>query len=118
VLGLRPVQYEKRASLLSTDYARPEIGFIAQQVRQLLPSLVSEGPSPDRLLAVSYSELIPVLTRAIQEQQAQLDALRAENERPRQAGSRAEASLQSFEQRLRALEGSAAPAPATAQGRP
>ena len=34
--------------------------------------LVTEGADKDRLLSVDYNSLIPLLTKAIQEQQAQI----------------------------------------------
>ena len=79
VLALRPVQYEKKASMQATAYDRHEIGFIAQELQLLLPTLVSEGTDEAKTLAVSYTELIPVLAKALQEQQAQIEALKAQN---------------------------------------
>jgi hypothetical protein len=80
VMDLRPVVYDKKNSILETDYNRHEIGFIAQEIAKVLPSIVTEGKDADKTLAVSYTELIPVLTKAIQEQQAQIEALKAKNE--------------------------------------
>ncbi|MGN7885728.1 tail fiber domain-containing protein [Dyadobacter endophyticus] len=80
VMALNPVQYEKKNSIKDTKYDRHEIGFIAQEVAKVLPSLVTEGKDADKTLGVSYTELIPVLTKAIQEQQAQIESLKAENQ--------------------------------------
>src|SRR6476661_1799549 len=118
VLGLRPVQYEKKASLQSTAYDRREIGFIAQDVQLLLPTLVSEGADAGHPLAVNYIELIPVLTKAIQEQQAQIEVLKAQNAALQtQAGQAAadHASLLTLQSQLARLlgqiqEGGAPPA--------
>ena len=93
VLGLKPVQYEKKASIAASDYSRHEIGFIAQDVQQLLPSLVTEGQDANKTLAVSYTELIPVLTKAIQEQQAQIEALKAANAKLAVANATLQTSL-------------------------
>ncbi|WP_118972955.1 tail fiber domain-containing protein [Taibaiella koreensis] len=88
VMALRPVEYEKKNSISESVYNRHEIGFIAQEIRKVLPSVVTEGKDADKTLAVSYTELIPVLTKAIQEQQAQIDdqntqikTLKAENQK-------------------------------------
>lgn len=79
VMNLRPVEYDKKNSVEASDYNRHEIGFVAQEIKKVLPSLVSEGNDAHKTLSVSYTELIPVLTKAIQEQQAQIEALKAEN---------------------------------------
>lgn len=79
VMKLRPVSYEKKSSLTSDDYGKVrEIGFLAQEVQTVLPNLVSEftKDNGEKILGVQYSELIPVLTKAIQEQQKQIDELK------------------------------------------
>ncbi len=88
IMNLRPVVYDKKNSIPETNYDRHEIGFIAQEIQKVLPSVVTEGKDADKTLAVSYTELIPVLTKAIQEQQAQIDnqntqieTLQAENQK-------------------------------------
>lgn len=79
IMNLRPVEYDKKNSVEAADYNRHEIGFVAQEIKKVLPSLVSEGNDAHKTLSVSYTELIPVLTKAIQEQQAQIELLKAEN---------------------------------------
>jgi hypothetical protein len=49
-----------------------QIGFIAQDVEKILPSIVVTEPNADKTKGMKYSELIPVLVKAIQEQQEQL----------------------------------------------
>jgi hypothetical protein len=80
IMTLRPVEYEKKNSIKDNEYNRHEIGFIAQEIAKVLPSLVTEGKDADKTLAVSYTELIPVLTKAIQEQQAQISGQQAQLE--------------------------------------
>lgn len=79
IMALRPVEYEKKNSIRGNEYNRHEIGFIAQEIGKVLPGLVTEGKDADKTLAVSYTELIPVLTKAIQEQQAQIETLKEKN---------------------------------------
>lgn len=79
VMNLRPVEYDKKNHIDSANYNRHEIGFVAQELQKVLPSLVSQGNDANKTLSVSYTELIPVLTKAIQEQQAQIESLKAEN---------------------------------------
>ena len=63
-------------------------GFLAQDVEQIMPELVGTSKKPVRVDAngikqyeevksVNYVELIPLLTKAIQEQQVQIDELKA-----------------------------------------
>ncbi|MFP3534818.1 tail fiber domain-containing protein, partial [Burkholderia sp. SIMBA_042] len=65
-MALRPVQYEKKNSIESNEYNRHEIGFVAQEVAKVIPSIVTKGVDADKTLAVSYTEIIPILTKAIQ----------------------------------------------------
>jgi hypothetical protein len=51
-------------------------GVIAQEVEKVLPDVVKEGPEGDK--SVCYSELIPILTEAIKQQQQQIDRLLSE----------------------------------------
>jgi uncharacterized coiled-coil protein SlyX len=70
VLKLRPVEY----NLNSNDLR--QVGFIAQEVQKLVPEVVTgkEGDlSKGEILGITYSNLVPVLTKAIQEQQKQIE---------------------------------------------
>jgi hypothetical protein len=70
VLKLRPVEY----ILTSNDLK--QVGFIAQEVQKLVPEVVTgkEGDlSKGEILGITYSNLVPVLTKAIQEQQKQIE---------------------------------------------
>ena len=68
---LRPVTFKwKRDGAAGSSHN----GLIAQEVQQVFPSAVRvDGKSG--LLSVSYAELVPVLIKAVQEQQAKIDAL-------------------------------------------
>jgi len=55
-----------------------QIGFIAQDVIKVLPSVVLTEDNAEKTLGIKYTEIIPVLAKAIQEQQAEIEALRAE----------------------------------------
>ena len=74
---MRPVNYKKKASLESTDYNSNESGFIAQELRKVIPTIVTEGTDKDKLLSVNYNSIIPILTKGIQEQQKQIEELKA-----------------------------------------
>lgn len=91
VLRLNGVSFRWRTE----DYADrglPEgrhYGLVAQEVEEVLPEIVGNGPDGEKALA--YTELIPVLVEAVKELKAESDQLRADNE--------------SLRQRLEALEG-------------
>jgi hypothetical protein len=71
--NIRGVSFEWKRSDYQ-DKGLPEgehYGVIAQEIEQVLPEIVKEGPDGDK--AVSYTELVPILTEAIKEQQKQLE---------------------------------------------
>ena len=72
-MQLNPVHYMKKSSLASTAYTREENGFIAQKIQKILPFIVTEGTDKNKLLSVDYNSFIPMLTKAIQEQQKQIE---------------------------------------------
>jgi hypothetical protein len=69
IMQLNPVNYDKKTALDSAATAN-ENGFIAQELQKIMPELVSEGKDNDKLLSINYTAIIPVLTKAVQEQQA------------------------------------------------
>ena len=73
VMGLRPVEYNMKTE---SDDAQKHLGFIAQEALEVIPSSVSE--MLEGILGMDKSEIIPVLVKAIQEQQAAIDQLKAE----------------------------------------
>ena len=85
LMQLNPVSYEKKNSLISTDYSIKENGFIAQELQKVMPSLVVEGTDKDKLLSVNYTAIIPVLTKAIQEQQKSILEQKKENQEQKKA---------------------------------
>lgn len=77
ILKLHPVSYEKKTNLESTEYNTKEIGFVAQEIRKVLPDIVKEADDSNKLLSVNYDSLIPVLTKAVQELNSKVDELSA-----------------------------------------
>ncbi len=71
---LNPVSYQKRKSLEDSAYTEVEYGFIAQELQKVLPDLVK--PRADGILQVNYTAMIPLLTKALQEQHAEIVELR------------------------------------------
>ena len=83
---LRPVSFEWadkahyfKTSRRSTGVSNPkEMGFIAQEIEQVLPDIVAVDCEGHRV--VNYSALIPLLTKSIQELNGQIETLKAEIE--------------------------------------
>ena len=65
VMRLQPVSFNYRESVESSDYNGHNIGFIAQQVKEVIPEAVITNP--DSLLGINTTTMIPVLVKAIQE---------------------------------------------------
>ncbi len=74
IMTLRPVNF----SWKSDETKKEMLGLIAQDVEKVFPQLIDENR--DGYMGVRYQELVPVLIAAIQEQQAQIEALQADVE--------------------------------------
>ena len=83
---LRPVRY--RFENQDTHPSGPQIGLVAQDVRQEFPALVSEGAGG--YLSLAYPKLTAILVKGIQEQQTELESREKE--------------IDHLEERLAALE--------------
>ena len=67
----------KTYSFKKDEEHTPKIGVLAQEVQAVFPELVTEGA--DGILSVNYQGLVPVLINAINEQDAKIAALEAQN---------------------------------------
>jgi len=56
-----------------------QIGFIAQDVLPLVPEVVLTQNNTEKTLGLKYDAFIPILTKAIQQQQQEIDRLNAAN---------------------------------------
>jgi len=84
-----------------------ETGFIAQELYTVLPDVVTRGgkdPAKEPW-TVDYGRVTPFLTKAIQEQQVEIDALKAENVRL-QAASGRERPVERSDRQARCQNGS------------
>lgn len=63
--GLREIMALKPSSFVVRNTGKPGLGFIAQEVRDVLPILVSEDGNG--MLGVNYDGIIPVLVKAFQD---------------------------------------------------
>lgn len=99
VLKLKPVSYKWKVEKVD-DFIIPDtekevqLGFIAQDVLDIIPAIVQTTywkefeENPGKLekvdmprLGLSYAELIPVLVKAIQEQEEQIEELEAQQQK-------------------------------------
>ena len=55
------------------DNSEKTIGLIAQELLEVIPEVVRIPENQEDYLGVKYAELIPVLIKAIQEQQSVID---------------------------------------------
>lgn len=87
VSQLNPVTYRfKSEQFPAMDLpTRQKMGFLAQEVETVMPELVSTGTKAEDIdgntfesKSVNYVEMIPMLTKAIQEQQALIEDLQNE----------------------------------------
>ncbi|MBW8039572.1 MAG: tail fiber domain-containing protein [Planctomycetes bacterium] len=73
IKSIEGVSFEwKRSEYKDMGFAEGRhFGVIAQEVEKVLPEIVKEGPNGDK--AVSYTELVPIMTEAIKQQQKQIE---------------------------------------------
>ena len=75
ILQLRPVTWNWKDR---PDKGR-HVGLIAQEVETVLPEFVSTDKDAERTKGLNYLGLVPVTIKAIQEQQAQIEAQEKRN---------------------------------------
>lgn len=88
IMSLKPKSYEFDTSFIpGMNLPKGEnFGFIAQEVSLLVPQLVVQqqfpaykGTNQGKYLALNYQGLIPILTKAVQEQQQMIEQLSIQN---------------------------------------
>jgi hypothetical protein len=84
LLQLKPVKYKmlpqlkgdmKADSVMIEKSKEDQVGFLAQDMQKIFPELVTQDKAGK--LGIKYIELIPILVKAYQEQQAVIDDLKA-----------------------------------------
>ncbi len=83
--NIRPISnaLEKTLSLNGVEFDftnrdESSIGFIAQEVEQVVPQLVFGGDGEDDLKSIAYQNFVALLVEAIKDQQKQIDDLKIE----------------------------------------
>jgi len=74
ILQLQPKTYNWK----NRDQKHKSLGLIAQEVAPIIKEIVVAQDNPEKTLGISYTELIPVLIKAIQEQQNIIDSQQSE----------------------------------------
>jgi ethanolamine utilization microcompartment shell protein EutS len=72
ILNLRA----KRFYYKNDENKKEYVGFIAQEVEEYIPEVVSTDNTEERYKAIAYEKLIPFLVEAIKEQQKQIEELK------------------------------------------
>jgi hypothetical protein len=89
---LRPVTYHWK-KIEDVGMKGEQIGFIAQEVEKVLPQVVLTQDNEEKTKGLKYDEIIPVLTKAVQE-------LDAENKKLKLANESLEARLDVLEKKM------------------
>ena len=84
-MELSPKQYVHHSSIDQSTWGKENIprtiGLIAQEVYDIIPEAVDVPEnSVTGLWGLNYDKLIPVLVKAIQEQQTQIESYKSEND--------------------------------------
>lgn len=74
ILAIKTYEYQYK----DDENEKIHLGVMAQELEKILPNLVTEKKKEDDKLAVNYLELIPVLVKAIQDQNSEIEALKKE----------------------------------------
>lgn len=99
VMLLNPVSYLMK----DQKGSKRNIGLISQEVKEIFPSITHYVEESD-LLTLSYSELIPILIKALQEQQTIIEAQNSKIDSQTLETSQQNAAIQLLIQRMNALE--------------
>lgn len=83
--GQMDSDHEDGKLVIDRETGSKNIGFLAQELMEVVPEAVSVPENPEEeLYGVDYTRLIPILTKAIQERQEQIESLKEEVQQLRQ----------------------------------
>jgi Chaperone of endosialidase len=74
ICALKPIRFTWNSSVKCTADGK-EFGFYADEVDNIFPEVVKTGVTGDCTQSIAYQNLVPVLVKAIQEQQGQINSL-------------------------------------------
>jgi hypothetical protein len=93
LLLLNPISYQNN----SGNKTFTHIGLEPQKLHEVIPEAVYKPQKTGEKWSINYNQLIPVLIKGIQEQQQEMETVKAENQELKQR-------LESIENRLAKLE--------------
>jgi trimeric autotransporter adhesin len=76
IMALRGVEYDWRSNAypqMKFDNGA-QLGFVAQEIKEVLPEVVSQDAQG--YYSIAYSKVIPVLVEAIKDQQREVESMR------------------------------------------
>ncbi|NNC44252.1 MAG: hypothetical protein HKN99_00020, partial [Winogradskyella sp.] len=100
ILQLQPKVY----NWINRKTEKKSLGLIAQEVQPIISEIVNAQDDEQKTLGISYTELIPVLIKAIQEQQAIIDNQKQVITSQEQTNTKQTDLLQALLVRVEALE--------------
>lgn len=103
IMKLRPVSYKMKES----SDPRTNWGFIAQDIEALVGdtnAVLTVGADKDRTLGLRYTDFVAPLVKAVQEQQAEIAALKEKLKSSETKVSELEASIQQQSEQQRQIE--------------
>jgi Chaperone of endosialidase/YadA head domain repeat (2 copies) len=101
LMKLRPVSYKWKKGSQDVN-----LGLIAQEVQKLIPEVIDVGDDKDKTLGMKYTELIPVLISAIQEQQKIIEQQKTKNQQLKAELTTQNKSIENLTNRMEVLEAS------------
>ena len=83
VMQLNPVEFDWGNPIKNHNPDRTsnhDFGFLAQEIEQIYPDIINTGgltndDMPDNIKSMTYTSMIAILTKGIQEQQTMIEAL-------------------------------------------
>lgn len=113
-MKLRPVTYEMKTDeypFMNFEKGT-QIGFIAQEMESIFPSLVVPGAHPGEnendpfieYKGINYIGLTPILVKALQEQQIMIDSLKSENNDLKSKYESLQKRLEEIESKLESIK--------------
>lgn len=97
-MKIRPVTYFMKEQTKETEGL--QYGFIAQEIRDLFPSMVTKSDDPNGIIGMNYQALISPTIYMVQQQQAKIDELQKQVDSQNEKLSKMEEELKQIKQLL------------------
>jgi hypothetical protein len=105
IAKLRGVNFDwKRSEFPEKSFAEGrQIGFIAQEIKEVMPEVVSQGK--DGFYSVDYAKLTPLLVEAAKQQQKEVDDLKAQVKKLSEMTAQLTANRDELQAQIKELSG-------------